>query len=373
MYNFRMPLARALRERGYDVVLVFPFGRFLGKIQEEGFRCVHWLLERGGMNPLRDLPAIWRLVRIYRQERPQVVHHFTIKPNLYGSLAVRWASVDHGQSLRHPAVINTFTGLGFLFSGSLRARILQKAIMPLLRYSLHMTGVWTVFYNGADMDFFLRRRLVPRSRVAVIPGSGIDLRRFSPDGHVGSLGDAPVTIVMACRLLWDKGVGEFVEAARELQGKGLPVRFRLVGGRDPGNPACIPERLLQRWHREGLIEWLGHRDDMPDLLREAHVAVLPSYHEGAPKFLLEAAACGLPLVATDIEGCRRIVRHGENGFLVPPRDARALAEALELLVRNPEMRRRMGQASRALAVQEFDERKVNAQWLDLYEKVLREG
>jgi glycosyltransferase involved in cell wall biosynthesis len=373
MYNFRMPLARALREHGGDVVLVFPFGKFLEKIEKEGFRCVHWPLDRGSMNLLRDLPAIWRLARIYRQECPQIVHHFTLKPNLYGSLVARWVSVRHGQGLRCPVVINTFTGLGFLFSGSSRARVLQKAIMPLLRYSLRMPDVWTVFYNQADMDFFLHRGLVPALRVAVIAGSGVDLRRFSPDGHIRPPAEAPVTVLMACRLLWDKGVGEFVEAARELHRKGLPVRFRLAGDRDPANPACIPERLLQEWHQEGLIEWLGHRDDMPDLLRRTDVAVLPSYHEGAPKFLLEAAACGLPLVATEIEGCRRIVRHGENGLLVPPGDARALAEALELLVRDPAMRHRMGRASRALAAQEFDEKKVVGRWLDFYENVLSDG
>jgi glycosyltransferase involved in cell wall biosynthesis len=374
IYNFRLPLARSLRDHGYEVVLVFPYGKFLERIRREGFRCIHWPLDRGSLNPLRDGRALWQLARIYRRERPDIVHHFTIKPNLYGSLAARWSGFNH-QRAGPSAVINTFTGLGFMFSDHPKARLLRPGLIPLLRYALHGPRTWTVFQNDWNRTFFLQRGWVPASRSTVIVGSGVDIHRFRPAAVEQGEGPAggPVTVLMACRILWDKGVGEFVQAARMLRQKGVPVRFRLVGGLDPGNPAHVPEERVRAWVREGLIEWLGPRDDMPELLRSAHVAVLPSYHEGAPRFLLEAAATGLPLVATDIEGCRTVVRHGENGFLVPVRDASALAEAIERLACDPALRERMGRASRAIAVDAFDEAKILAQWLALYRRIQEGG
>jgi len=371
VYNFRMPLARALRDHGYEVVLVFPFGKFLDRIRQEGFRCVHWPLDRGSLNPIRDGRALWHLARIYRREGPHIVHHFTIKPNLYGSLVVRWNGLNRRGEGGGPVVINTFTGLGFVFSDHLKARLLRRGLLPLLRYSLHGPDTWTVFLNPRDRSLFVERGWVPAHRSTVIVSTGVDIHRFRPieANACGSTQEGPVTVLMACRILWDKGVGEFVQAARMLQQQGLPVRFRLVGGLDPGNPACVPESQVRAWAQEGLIEWLGHREDMPELLRRAHIAVLPSYHEGTPRFLLEAAATGLPLVATDIEGCRMVVRPGENGFLVPVRDARSLAEAIERLARDPALRDRMGRASRAIAVQEFDEQKILARWLALYREI----
>lgn len=366
IYNFRMPLARALREQGYEVVLVFPFGKWLDRIRREGFRCVHWCLDRRNLNPLGEVQAFRRLSRIYHQERPSIVHHFTIKPNLYGSLAVRWNHRNHSGGLVRPAVINTFTGLGFVFSDHPKARLLRLGLIPLIRYCLHGPDTWTVFLNHRDRQFFLERGWVPAHRSTVIVSSGVDVQRFRPAERPPG---EPVTVLMAGRILWDKGVGEFAEAARRIRQKGLSARFLLVGGLDPGNPASVPEVQVQAWVQEGRIEWLGHREDMPELLQAAHIAVLPSYHEGTPRFFLEAAATGLPLVGTDIEGCRMVVRDGENGFLVPVRDARSLAEAIERLIRDPALRERMGRASRAIAVQEFAEQKIIAQWLDLYRQI----
>jgi len=370
IYNFRLPLARSLRDHGYEVILVFPFGRFLERIRREGFRCIHWPLDRGSLNPWKDGWALWQLARIYRRERPDIVHHFTIKPNLYGSLAARWVSRNHWGT-GQPAVINTFMGLGFMFSDHLKAKLLRLGLVPLLRYALHGPKTWTVFLNDRDRMFFLQRGWAPASRSTVIVGDGVDIHRFRPAAvkHKEGLAGEPVTVLMACRILWDKGVGEFVQAARILRQKGVPVRFRLVGSLDPANPAHVPEEQVHAWVREGLIEWLGHRDDMPELLRSAHIAVLPSYHEGVPRFLLEAAATGLPLVATDIEGCRMVVRHGENGFLIPVRDASALAEAIERLACDSALRERMGRASRAIAVDAFDETKILAQWMALYRQI----
>jgi glycosyltransferase involved in cell wall biosynthesis len=363
LYNFRLPLARALREKGFEVVFVCPYGEYVPKLKEEGFRWIHWAIVRRSLNPVRELIAILHLASIYQREQPQIVHHFTIKPNFYGSIAALLA--------RRDKVINTFTGLGFLFSEHPLAIGLRSSVLPLAKLAFRASKGWSVFQNRQDLETCLRLRLVLPERVVVIDGSGIDTRKFHPnhdsppDNH-----EHPTVVLMAARLLWDKGVREFVEAARVLKARGLQVEFWLAGKPDNGNPMCVPEEFLKEWREEGLINWLGHRDDMPNLLQQVDIAVLPSYHEGVPRFLLEAAACGLPLVATDIEGCRVVVREGVNGFLVPPRNPTALADALERLLQDPSLRRRMGQASRHIAEVEFDERKVLAKWLALYERVL---
>ena len=363
LYNFRLPLARALREKGFEVIFVCPYGEYVPKLKEEGFCWIHWAIVRRSLNPVRELIAILYLASIYQREQPQIVHHFTIKPNFYGSIAALLA--------RRDKVINTFTGLGFLFSEHPLAIGLRSSVLPLAKLAFRASKGWSVFQNRQDLETCLRLRLVLPERVVVIDGSGIDTRKFHsnhdspPDNH-----EHPTVVLMAARLLWDKGVREFVEAARVLKARGLQVEFWLAGKPDNGNPMCVPEEFLKEWREEGLINWLGHRDDMPNLLQQVDIAVLPSYHEGVPRFLLEAAACGLPLVATDIEGCRVVVREGVNGFLVPPRNPTALADALERLLQDPSLRRRMGQASRHIAEVEFDERKVLAKWLALYERVL---
>jgi glycosyltransferase involved in cell wall biosynthesis len=360
LYNFRLPLARALREKGFEVVFACPYGEYVPKLKEEGFRWIHWAIVRRSLNPVRELIAILHLASIYQREQPQIVHHFTIKPNFYGSIAALLA--------RRDKVINTFTGLGFLFSEHPLAIGLRSSVLPLAKLAFRTSKGWSVFQNRQDLETCLRLRLVLPERVVVIDGSGIDTRKFHPNyDSPPDNNEHPTIVLMAARLLWDKGVREFVEAARVLKARGLQVEFWLAGKPDNGNPMCVPEEFLKKWQEEGLINWLGHRDDMPNLLQQVDIAVLPSYHEGVPRFLLEAAACGLPLVATDIEGCRVVVREGVNGFLVPPRNPTALADALERLLQDPSLRRRMGQASRHIAEVEFDERKVLAKWLALYE------
>jgi len=363
LYNFRLPLARALREKGFEVVFVCPYGEYVPKLKEEGFRWIHWAIVRRSLNPVRELIAILHLASIYQREQPQIVHHFTIKPNFYGSIAALLA--------RRDKVINTFTGLGFLFSEHPLAIGLRSSVLPLAKLAFRASKGWSVFQNRQDLETCLRLRLVLPERVVVIDGSGVDTRKFHPnydsppDNH-----EHPTVVLMAARLLWDKGVREFVEAARVLKARGLQVEFWLAGKPDNGNPMCVPEEFLKEWREEGLINWLGHRDDMPNLLQQVDIAVLPSYHEGVPRFLLEAAACGLPLVATDIEGCRVVVRDGVNGFLVPVKDPYALADAIETLIKKPELRRQMGIASRKIVEAEFDERIILNKWLALYDRVL---
>lgn len=365
LYNFRVPLAKALQAQGCEVFFLCPVGEFTEEIRRAGIPCLHWEVQRRGLNPLTEISAIVRLAVLYRKLHLKAVHHFTIKPNLYGTIAARLAGV--------PVVLNTFTGLGYLFSERLQAKMLRAVVTPLLRWALRGPYVLTTFLKEEDQGLFLRYGLLNPDRTLVIP-EGVDVQKFHPPEGKRPPSVAPIVLLTA-RLLWDKGVQEFVQAARLLRDRGLEARFWIAGSPDKGNPACIPAEVLETWKREKIVEFLGHRSDMPELLRQVDIAVLPSYHEGMPRFLLEAAATGLPLVATDIEGCRMVVHEGVNGFLVPPRNPEALAEALKRLIRDPELRQQMGAASREIAVREFDEVLVVERYLDLYRQlgVLADG
>jgi len=357
LFNFRLPLARMLLNEGLDVTLVCPRGEYTDRLLEGGFRWLDWRMQRRSTSPLREVGAIWDLRRVYHDEQPDLVHHFTIKPVFYGTLAARMAGV--------PRVINTFTGLGYLFSDAGKAASLRRLVVPLLRAALRSRDLQTIFQNPQDRESLLKLGIVSEARSHVIAGTGVDLARFRPSTEAPAAGEPPA-VLMASRLLSDKGVEEFIAAAKALRAQGVHAAFWLAGSPDPGNPASIPDGLLQAWAADSPVELLGHRSDMPNLLRQAAVAVLPSYHEGVPLFLLEAAASGLPIVATDIEGCRAVVDHGVNGFLVPVRGSAALAERLRPLLVDEDLRRRMGQASRLIAEQRFDARSILAKYLELY-------
>jgi glycosyltransferase involved in cell wall biosynthesis len=362
LYQFRLGLARGLRDAGYHVVFICPSGEWVPRLQAEGFAWHEWRLHRSRLNPLTELAAIAALTRLYRSLRPDIVHHSTIKPNIYGSVAARRAGV--------PAVVNAFSGLGFVFSGTPKAGLLRRVLRPIMRRAFAPGNVHTVFDNAGDRATLVRDGIVDPARSYVIPGSGVsgvDTDAFHPGSPNGR--GRVLQVLMGARLLQDKGVAEFVEAARLLAARGSSVRLRLAGGPDPKNPAAVPESILAQWSRENVVDLLGQRADMVDLLRDSDIAALPSYHEGTPRFLLEAAASGLPLVATDIEGCRTIVRDGINGLLVPVRDAMALANAIDRLAGDIELRRRLGAASRELALAEFSETTIVARYLEIYRRL----
>jgi glycosyltransferase involved in cell wall biosynthesis len=361
LYNFRLPLARELRKAGYDVRLVSPHGAYTERLRAEQFDIIEWRLRRRSTDPLREAFAIARLRTIYARFRPDLVHHFTIKPNFYGSVAAA------GLGNRQPRVVNTFTGLGFLFSAHRRASVLRLCILPFMRAALGRRANWTVFQTRPDADFFLRHRLVREGRVRVIQGSGVDTNSFRPSTRGPNR--TPI-IITGARLLWDKGIGDIVDAARILRGRNCDAQFWIAGEADHGNMAAIPQRVLEQWQAEGIVRLLGHQERMNELLQCADVALLPSYHEGVPRFLLEAAACGLPLVASDISGCRLVVRPGVNGHLVPVSAPSAIADAIQDLLANPGLRLAWGEASRQCAEAEFSEQQVIRQYMDLYQEVL---
>lgn len=373
LYNFRLPLARALEDSGLAIALVCPPGNYTEEIQQQGFDWIPWQLERRSTKPWMELFAVLALYRLYRRLRPAAAHHFTIKPILYGSLAARAAQV--------PVVINNFTGLGYLFGQTEKAARLRRFVLPLLRWALGEDGYHTAFQSCGDRDTLVDLGIIKERDTTVIPGTGVDLdcffpfaqhtRRSTPAGRGarGEGGYATPTILMASRLLWDKGVAEYVEAARILNREGLDVRFQLAGAPDPGNLACVPEEQIAAWQQEGAVEFLGHCAEMPDLMRQADIAVLPSYHEGVPLFLLEAAASGLPLVGTDIRGCRMVIEEGTNGLLVPKGDAQALAVALQTLLADADLRQRMGRESRRVAERRFSQQAILAQYLAMYREL----
>ena len=348
--SHRLPLAVAAKEAGYDVIVVTREGDHGSRIREAGLRLIPLDCSRGSTNPFSECKVVARLTAIYLRERPDIVHHIAMKPVVYGSIAARLARV--------PMVINALTGMGYIFSSrSLLARLLMSTVRTMFRFLLRRGQV--IVQNQDDAELV---RALGVNDLVVIRGSGVDKEQFAPTPEA----PLPPVIMLASRLLWDKGVGEFVEAARVLKAEGANARFVLVGAPDAENRSSVDHVTLNQWAEQGAVEWWGRRDDMPKVLAQAHIACLPSYREGVPKSLIEAAAAGLPIVTTDTPGCREIVIDGGNGFLVPARDSKALADTLWLLINDGALRKRMGQRGRAIVEAEFTSERVVEETLAVY-------
>lgn len=362
LYNFRRSLALALQRAGYELLLISPPGEYGQKLRELGLRWEPLPMDRRSLNPLREIVLLWHLQRLFRREKPALMHGFTIKCAVYGSLAARLAGV--------PARVNAVAGMGYVFtSNDTKARVLRPLVRALMRAALGGRNARLILQNPDDVALFEHAGLVDAAHIRLIPGSGVDCSRFAArDGVRGQ--NKPLRVLLAARLLWDKGLAEFVEAARRLQGEGRAIEFLLAGDPDPGNPAAVPEDTVRGWVVNGVLQWLGRVDDMPALFARVDVVVLPSYREGLPKSLIEAAACALPLVTTDVPGCREVVTDGVDGLLVPVRNAGALAEAIARLQDDPALARRLGIAARAKALAEFDERIVIEQTMAVYRELL---
>lgn len=357
--SHRLPVARAARDAGAEVIVATRVNAHGAAIRAEGFRLAPLRWRRGSHAPGAELAAIAEIARLYARERPDLVHHVALKPVIYGSVAATLTGVPH--------TVNALTGLGALFIGSsAKTRTLGVLSRLALRPLLNRPGGRVILQNEDDRRLLEARGLLRHDRVSLIRGSGVDTRRFAPAPEP----DGPPVAVLVARMLRDKGVGEFVAAARLLKERGVPVRMQLAGPTDPDNPAALDEASLRQWKAEGIVEWLGPVADMPALWARSHMAVLPSYREGLPKALLEAASCGRPMVAADVPGCREIVRHGETGLLAPVRDAKGLADAIAALARDAELRRRLGARARAVAEAEFAEEIVVRETLALYRELL---
>ncbi|HZH44989.1 MAG TPA: glycosyltransferase family 4 protein [Lysobacter sp.] len=367
LYNFRLSTARELQAQGHEVVMLSPPGDFGARFAQHGFRWVPLsMMDRASLNPLRETRTLMELTRVLRRERPHLLHNFTVKCAVYGALAARPAGV--------PAVVNAVAGLGYVFtSNAPLARTLRPVVKQLMRLTLGSGNARVVLQNPDDAEVMTQQRLVPAERIRVIRSSGVNTTRFVPVQRDAE--PSRLRVLLAARLLWEKGVGEYVEAARRLRLQGRDIEFLLAGTPDPGNPRSVKQAEVEAWAREGVVRWLGHVDDMPTLMRSVDVMVLPSYYrEGVPKSMIEAAACGLALITTDLPGCREVVReHGVDGLHVQPRNAAQLAEQIALLDDDRALLRRLGVRARERALSEFDERIVIGRTLEVYAELLGPG
>ena len=357
--SHRLVLGKAAVQAGYQVVLVTRVGTHRDLIESVGIQVIALEQHRGSLNPLREIQVFLKLWNIYRQEKPDLVHHVAIKPVVFGGLIARLVGIQYQ--------VNALAGLGWVYAsrGILR-RSLGIGISLILRKVLQ-SGF--VIVQNSDDQRWVQNLGVPAPQVHMVRGSGVDLEMFHPAKKVPN---TCLTVLLVSRMIWTKGIREFVEAARILRQRNLAVRFALVGSPDPANRESLSETQLQRWQKDGCVEWWGQHEDIAECYSHADIACLPSYYgEGLPKSLLEATASGLPVVTTDAPGCREIVKHGQNGFLVPVRDPYALADALEKLIQNSILRTKMGRVSRELAEREFSAERVVTETLGLYKKLLR--
>lgn len=351
--------AIATQAAGYEVVIVARERAHGERIRNAGLRFIGLEFERQRLNPLSELRQIWQIVKLYRREQPHLVHQVSPKPILYGTVAALFTGV--------PAIINAPVGMGYIFSSEdWLARLLRPILRMAYRALANPRRSRVIFENVDDLRSFVDWGAVRGSDAVLIRGAGVDLSRFRPVVRNNSI----CVIALVARMLRDKGVNEFVAAAHRLHDEGVVARFLLVGAPDPLNPTSISLTTLKSWHARKGLEWLGWREDIPTLLGEIDVMCLPSYREGLPKSLIEAAACGLPIVTTNTPGCREVVRHGESGFLVPVGDVTQLAAALKQLIQDRGLRARMGNRGAAIAAEEFSSDRVIAETLTLYEELL---
>ena len=358
--SHRLPLALVARDAGFDVHVATSDAdsestRLIG---EYGLHFHPLKLNQHGLNPLAELRAFWSLFTLYRRLQPNLLHHVSIKPVIYGGIAARLSGCSN--------VVHAMSGLGYIFvDQSAKAKLLDMLSRPAFKLALVGGKTRVIFQNPDDRQVFVEHGLVGQHKTRIIRGSGVDETVFRPCAEDTT---EPPVVLFAGRLLWRKGIGDFVEMARRLRGE---ARFRVVGYEEATSPLNVSSAQLASWQAEGLIEWLGARDDMPMVYRESNIVCLPStYGEGVPKVLIEAASCARACVTTDTPGCREIIGHGVNGLLVRPNDIDALADAVHRLIDNPAKRAEMGAAGRRLVLDGYTLRQVNDETIALYYELL---
>lgn len=357
--SHRLPLAIAAKAAGYAVHVATADDSGRERIENEGFIFHNIPFARSGQNPVYEIGTFIRLLFVFRKIRPDLVHAITIKPVIYGGIAARLTRIKF--------FVAAVSGLGTVFlARSTAARLRRRVVIALYRAAFHRRGLAVIFQNPDDRDTMLELGILKSLQVRLIRGSGVRLADYlylqEPTGR-------PV-VVMAARLLRDKGVLEFVEAARLLRDRNVDVEMRLIGSPDPGNPTSVNQQDLDRWARENLVRVLGYRTDIAEQYAAANIVCLPSYREGLPKSLVEAAACGRAVITTDVPGCRDAVICGVTGVLVPVKDADALADAIQYLISHPVIRHRMGRAGRLLAEDSFAIEKIVEQHMSIYKELI---
>lgn len=348
--SHRLPLALKAQQQGYHVTVATPPKEDHLRIQQAGLNFYPLEFDRGGLNPWNELKTFFSILKLYHRLKPDIVHLVALKPVLLGTLA--------GLLMRVPKIVAAIAGLGIVFS---QKNWLKKPIQFFLKWLLRWQNVKVIVQNHEDAQAI--QSLDAKINVNLILGAGVNPEIFCPLPEP----PGPIKIIHLSRLLWSKGVGEFVEAARILKKDGYNFQFLLVGEPDTENHNSVPVSTLQAWHDDGIIEWRGFQKDVPNLYQQSHIAVLASYYrEGIPKTLLEAASCGKPIITCDMPGCKIIVENDVNGYLIPPRDVKTLAEKILKLALSNEQRQQFGQASRAHVLKNFSENRICQQTLELY-------
>ncbi|EPM6206495.1 glycosyltransferase family 1 protein [Enterobacter hormaechei] len=358
VYNFRRGLINSFIGNGHKVTIIAPIDDYAKRLEELGCSVVNIHIASQGMNPFTDLVLILKLKKIYSQINPDFIFHYTIKPNIYGSIAA-WLS--------NKKSIAVTTGLGFVFN---KSSFLTKVISQLYSFSFNFPKeVW--FLNEDDKAVFISKKIIKEYKSFVLDGEGVDTQYFYPVDSTKHSDDS-VTFLLVARMLWDKGVGIYVEAARKLKVQFPNAKFQLLGACDVENPSAIPKDVIDSWNKEGVIEYLGVTSDVRQIVSQADCVVLPSYYrEGIPRTLMEAASMGKPLVTTDNVGCRNVVIEGVTGYLCQVKSVDSLVDAMRNLIQlSPEARNEMGTKGREFMLRRFDEKIIISDYYKAIEKYI---
>jgi N,N'-diacetylbacillosaminyl-diphospho-undecaprenol alpha-1,3-N-acetylgalactosaminyltransferase len=374
LYLFRLPVMVKLVEEGWEIYAICPKGRVSERFKDFGIKHIAYDVERKSLNPFKEIKTIYNLYKVLKPLDLDILHTFTSKPNIYGTLAGRLARV--------PIIINLVEGLGSLYiENNFKARLVRNIMELLYSFAFRLADK-VIVINPDDMNYFIDKRILPSQKAILIKGVGIDTEDFSrANVNENSVKDLrielnidkdQVVVLMVARLLVHKGVLEYLKSAEALKQRyNNKVEFLLVGDFDLGNPYNISNEILQDFVSRGIVKFLGWRDDIKELLALCDIFILPSYREGIPRTLLEAASMGKPIITTNTIGCKEVVEDGKNGYLVPPKDIKALEEAIERLILDSNLRKNFGNYSREKAIREYDLEKIVIRYMDLYKSLLK--
>lgn len=360
----RLVMAQGAQKAGFDVHVASEDTGVSQRVRDLGFTFHQLDLNRGGINPFADFFPFIKLIFFLSKVKPDILQCVSIKPVLYGAIA--------GSLVGLKRIVCLVNGLGYAFEGSnLKGKIIKKLAFILYHYAFRKPGIRVIFQNPDDRAFFITNQLVKVEKTLLIRGSGVDMNKFKPSPQANNL--SPVVLFVG-RLLWNKGIRELIEAAKVLKTEKLDFCLRIVGGPDRKNPGAVPVEYLEELHEQGIIDWVGRQTDMPHFYREADIVCLPTqYFEGLPLTLLEAASTGRALVATDMPGCREIVRNGVNGYLVPPKSVVGLTDALRSLIKNSDLRKEYGVNSSQIVKEEFSSDIIQSELVSVYESLLNDS
>jgi N,N'-diacetylbacillosaminyl-diphospho-undecaprenol alpha-1,3-N-acetylgalactosaminyltransferase len=368
LYLFRLPIMEALVKEGHTVYAICPKGDKFNLFNSHGIKAIEYKIERSSLNPLKELKAIYNIYRVIRELNLDIIHTFTAKPNIYGTIASKMAKV--------PTIVNLVEGLGsFYIEDTTKSILVRNIIEKLYKFSFSLSHQ-VVFVNSDDPHYLKNRGVISNEKITIIKSVGIDTNEFNPNKissqEIDKLRDElnlkdKIVVLMVARAIWHKGVREFYEASHILLNHNH-IQFVLVGDIDEGNPSSANKEFLN----SGNVLWLGYRDDIFNLTALSDVYVLPSYREGVPRTLLEATSMAKPIVTTNTVGCREVVIDGYNGFLVPVKDSQTLADKIEILIKEQDTRKIMGENGRIMAIKEFDIKQVVKQYISLYQELKEE-